>query len=72
MKDTYEAKVLSSMNTKECEMIAVHIENINMLNTVIYRPPAVEVAEFDPILEELKSILVRKEIPNPTVVLSGD
>ena len=36
VKDTYEAKVLSSKNTKECEMIAVHIEKINMLNIVIY------------------------------------
>ena len=53
-------------------MIAVHIEKISMIHIVIYRSPAVEMAEFDPILEELKSILERMEIPNPTVVLSGD
>ena len=72
MKDIYEANVLSSMNTKECEMIAVHIEKINMVNIVIYRPPATEMAEFDPILEKLKSILERMEIPNLSLVLSGD
>ena len=72
MKDIYEANVLSSMNTKDCEMIGVHIENINMLNIVIYRPPATEMAESYPILVELKSVLERMEIPNPTVVLSGD
>ena len=72
VKDIYEAKILSSIYTKECEMIAVHIEKINTSTIVIYRPSATDVAEFNPILEELKSVLARMKEPSSTIVLYGD
>merc|ERR1712117_103436 len=55
-----------------CEMIAVHIEKINVINIVIYRPPGAIMSEFSPILEEVEKILVNMKKPNPTVIITGD
>ena len=72
VKDSYEARLISTANTRSCEMIAVHIEKINVINIVIYRPPGTIMSEFSPILEEVENILVSMKKPNPTVIITGD
>merc|ERR1712228_19667 len=71
VKDSYEARLISTANTRSCEMIAVHIEKINVINTVIYRPPGAIMSEFSPILEEVENILVNMK-PNPRAIITGD
>ena len=72
MKDSYETRLISTANTRSCEMIAVQIEKINVINIVIYRPPGAIMWEFSPILEEVENILVNMKKPNPTVIITGD
>ena len=38
LRDGFEAKVLLEDYVESCEIIAIHIEKLNILNLVVYRP----------------------------------
>ena len=72
LHDSLEAEVMGEMSHKKCEILAVHIKELNIVNIVIYRPPDTEIQVFEVILKELKKILEKMDKPDPTVILSGD
>ena len=41
LHDSFEAEVIGEMTHKKCKMLAIHIKELNIVNIVIYRPPAV-------------------------------
>ena len=67
-----DGKLIKSVNSFKCEMVAVNISTLNIINIVIYRPPHTRMNDFSPILNELDNILKNMGNPNPVVILSGD
>ena len=57
LHDSLEAEVIGGISHKKCEMLAIHMKEMNMVNIVIYRPPDTELQVFEVILKELKKIL---------------
>ena len=72
IKDQLEAKLVSKMNAGKCEMLAFHIEKLNTLNIVIYRPPDTTLNTFSHIINKLQNILESIETPEPTIIITGD
>merc|ERR1711915_374299 len=72
LHDSFEAEVIGEMSHKKCEMLAIHIKEMNMVNIVIYRLPDTELQVFEVILKELKKILKKMDKPDPTIILLGD
>ena len=56
LHDKIEANKISEMSNKECDMVAIMIPEIQMLNIVVYRPLDTKSREFNPILNELQRI----------------
>ena len=72
LQDSLEAEVMGEMSHKKCEILAVHIKELNIVNIVIYRPPDTEIQVFEVILKELKKILEKMDKPDPTMIPPGD
>ena len=72
IKDQLEAKLVSKINAGKCEMLALHIEKLNTLNIVIYRPPDTTLNTFSHIINKLQNILESIETPEPTIIITGD
>merc|ERR1712002_1019602 len=56
-----EIKEIYKISHKKCEMIAIHLPEIQIINIAVYRPPKTEKQVFDIILNELEKILKRME-----------
>ena len=72
LKKGYEAKLILEDRVEDCEMVAIHIEKINVINIVIYRPPDTKSATFTMVMDKVKKLLSQMEAPEPTVIISGD
>ena len=70
--DKLEAKQLCEKSHKGCEMVAIHIPELNLINIVIYRPPKTRKKDFDVILDEIEKILINMKKPEPSIIMSGD
>ena len=64
------SEVLGSADNGVCEMLAVHIHQLNTV--VAYRPPDTRLAEFTPILATIDNILSELPDPTPNIVMMGD
>ena len=53
-------------------IIAIHIEKINMINIVVYRPPDTKLPVFTEIMKKINTLLSGMEIPEPKVIITGD
>ena len=58
LRDGLEAQVLAEEYVDSCEMIAIFIEKINVINIVIYRPPDTKATTFIPMLKMVEKILI--------------
>ena len=67
-----ETKEIYKISHKKCEMIAIHIPEIQTINIAVYRPPKTEKQDFDIILNELEKILKSVEKSKQTIIISGD
>ena len=72
LRDGLEAQVLAEEYVDSCEMIAIFIEKINVINIVIYRPPDTKATTFIPMLKMVEKILIDMKKPEPTVIITGD
>ena len=70
--DNLDAELICEMSHEKCEMVAIHIPNIQTVNIVVYRPPKTKLQQFNIILNKIKEIFNKLEKPDPTIVLSGD
>ena len=67
-----ECDILAKECRNKCEMVAVNIKALNTINIVIYRPPKTKGVDFNYILDKVESIFNNMEIPNPTIIMTGD
>ena len=72
LRDGLEAKVILEDYVESCEIVAVHIEKINIINIVVYRPPDTKLTVFTAIMNKIKKLLEEMAIPEPTVIITGD
>ena len=68
----FRAKVLLEDYVESCEIVAVHIEKINILNILVYRPPDTKLPVFTTIMNKINKLLSEIEIPEPTIIITGD
>ena len=67
-----EGSLISSFSKNKCEMVAVKIPSLNLVNIVIYRPPHTKINDFNPLIAKIREILNSLERPDPTIVWTGD
>ena len=67
-----EIKEIYKISHKKCEMIAIHLPEIQTINIAVYRPPKTEKQDFDIILDELEKILKSVEKSKQTIIISGN
>ena len=72
LRDDLTGELLGSMDNGVCELMVVHIHQLNTVVAVLYRPPDTRIAEFSPILSELDKLLCDLKDPMPNIVLLGD
>ena len=52
--DNIEANLILEMSNGTCDMVAVEMPDVQVVNIVIYRPPGTKSQEFNPILSEVQ------------------
>ena len=72
LKDGFEARLLLEDRVESCEIVAVHIESINVVNIVVYRPPDTHSVEFSNVMDKIKKLLEEMVSPEPSVIITGD
>ena len=72
VNDKIEANLIDELSHNKCEMIAIHIPELQTVNIVVYRPPDTTSTDFEPILNKIQDIYKKLEKPDPTIILSGD
>ena len=72
LRDEFEATVILEDYVESCEIVAIHIGKINMINIVVYRPPDTKLPVFTEIMRKIDKLLSKMEIPEPKVIISGD
>ena len=55
VKDGFEAKLILEDHEKSSEIVVVHIEKLDLVNIVIYRPPNTESGVFEKIMNKTKN-----------------
>ena len=76
VNNTIEAEKIYDNSIGGCEILIIRIEEINMVNVNIYRPPRTRKTDFKKILEnmngELIKIIEEKKGKEPMICISGD
>ena len=72
IRDGFEGKLVLEDYVESCEIVAVHIEKVNIINIVVYRPPDTKLPVFTAIMNKINKLLSEMETPEPTVILTGD
>ena len=72
LRDDFEAKLITEEYESSCEMLAIYIEKINIINIVVYRPPDTKSEVFEKMMKKVEDILKRMSNPEPTVIITGD
>ena len=74
LKDSLAAttRLLLSYSNGTCEILAVHVEGIDLVITVVYRPPDCTWLQWHDILEKMEEILGGLSDPAPDVLIMGD
>ena len=72
LRNDLTGEVIGSEDNGVCELLLVHVHQLNTVVAVLYRPPDTRLAEFCPILSKLDSLLSNLQDPCPNIVLMGD
>ena len=72
LKDGFEARLLMNDHVESCEIVAIEIEKLNVINIVIYRPPDTDSTTFTRVMNKVKRILSVMDSAEPTVLITGD
>ena len=68
----FEGVLLQSFSKNKCELVAIKIPTLNIVNIVCYRPPDTKMIAFKKLIDEINKILRKLERPDPTILLTGD
>ena len=72
LHDKIKGVLLTSFSKNKCEMVAIKVATLNLINIVSYRPPHTKMIDFKPMLDEIKDIFNDLERPDPTILWTGD
>ena len=72
LRNDLTGEVIGSEDNGVCELLAIHVHQLNTVIRVVYRPPDTRLSEFSTILTKLDSILCNLPDPTPNIVLVGD
>ena len=72
LRNGFEARLLLEDRAGSCEIVAVHIDSINVVNIVVYRPPDTHSTEFTIVMDKIKKLLGEMVSPEPSVIITGD
>merc|ERR1712240_340630 len=72
IKNEYDTRLMIADQIESCEIVAVIIENINIINIVIYRPPDTCYNDFANVMKKIEKLLSDMDAPEPTVIVTGD
>ena len=72
LRNDLTGEVLGSMDNGVCEILVVHIHQLNTVVAVTYRPPDTKLAEFTPILSQVDKLLCDLSDPVPNIIFLGD
>ena len=75
-------KTLISISDEMCSMVAVHINEINLIVFVVYRPPpnyktghygeTLEKSFRSTVIENINNVIIQYKAPVPDIILAGD
>ena len=69
LREDLTCEILGSLDNGVCELLAVHIHQLDKVAVVIYRPPDTRLLEFSQVLSELDTVLSDIGEPTPNIVL---
>ena len=72
IKNEYDSRLMTTDQVESCEIVAVSIENINIINIVIYRPPDTRYNDFVNVMKKIEKLLSDMGTPEPWVIITGD
>ena len=72
LQDKIEAEILASYSKNKCEMVAIKVPSLNLVNVVVYRPPHTKLVDFKPLMNKIEEVLNTVEKPDPTIIWTGD
>ena len=67
-----QGELITSYSKNKCEMIAIKVKSLNLVNIVCYRPPHTKLNDFKPMIDKVKKIFNELERPDPTILWTGD
>ena len=66
------AEILTTFSNKTTEMLAVHVNKLNLILINIFRPPNTTMEDFRDILRNIKTILNNTPLQTTDLLLMGD
>ena len=56
LKNGLEGRLLLEDRVESCEIVAIDIERLNVVNIVVYRPPDTHLVEFANAMDKIKKV----------------
>ena len=56
LRDDLTGEIVSCASNGVCELLIVHVHQVNTLVTVVYRPPDTKLSEFVPIIKQIDEV----------------
>ena len=72
LQDKIESNLMASYSKNKCEMVAIKVLSLNLVNIVTYRPPHTKMLDFKPLMNKVEEVLNGLEKPDPMIIWSGD
>ena len=72
IKNGFETQLMIADQVESCEIVAVTIENLNVINIVVYRPPDTCYNDFAKVMNKIEVLLSEMDTPEPTAIITGD
>ena len=72
LREDLTGETLCSHSNGVCEVLVMHVHQLNTIVTIIYRPPETCLSEFASILNMLEKVFQKLPLPAPTITIMGD
>ena len=72
LREDLTGEIVNSFSNGVCEVLFVHVHQLNTIVTVVYRPPDTGLNEFAPILHMMDEVFQNLPAPLLTITVMGD